>query len=91
MEESVGKITLPTIRFITKQIISACAYLHSNYVMHRDLKPDNILICRKTKVIKVSDLGFARIFTHAITTSARPANYTFPIQVLILLSSQLQF
>jgi serine/threonine protein kinase len=91
MKESIGKITIPTIRFITKQIVSAVAYLHSNYVMHRDLKPDNILICRESKVIKISDLGFARVFTHAITTNAQPANYTFPIQVLIPLTSQQEF
>jgi len=45
---------------ILKQIVNAMIYANSLKIMHRDLKPQNILI--HNKVIKIGDLGYARIF-----------------------------
>jgi serine/threonine protein kinase len=44
------------------QILSAIAYCHKHLVMHRDLKPDNILV-DKNGLIKLADFGLARSFT----------------------------
>ena len=77
-------LTLGRIRFITRQILDACCYLHSNHVMHRDLKPDNILICCSTGVIKVADFGYARTFSHVITPTACLFKYSFPVQVCVM-------
>ncbi|KAK8829388.1 hypothetical protein WA577_004653 [Blastocystis sp. JDR] len=58
-------IPFPIIRNFMWQIISATAYLHSNWVMHRDLKPTNLLImdnATQCGVIKVTDFGLARSF-----------------------------
>lgn len=63
---SCGKpIPLPIIRNFMWQILKATAYLHSNWVMHRDLKPTNLLIvdnAAQCGVIKVTDFGLARTF-----------------------------
>ena len=61
------------IAVIFKQILSGLAYLHSNNIVHRDLKLENILIheIEKSKTtgedlfnIKIIDFGTARIFNN---------------------------
>ncbi|XP_022778874.1 serine/threonine-protein kinase PDIK1L-like, partial [Stylophora pistillata] len=42
-----------------KQMASAVAYLHSQNVVHRDLKPDNVLLT-STEDVKLGDFGLAR-------------------------------
>ena len=45
------------IKCIMKQILSGLGYLHQNWVMHRDLKPDNMVI-DETGTIKIILLKF---------------------------------
>lgn len=42
--ERAGSLSEDTVRFYVAEIASALAYLHENRIMHRDLKPDNILL-----------------------------------------------
>jgi len=53
--------TLPEseVQEIAKQLVRALYYLHSNRIIHRDMKPQNILIGAHGRV-KVCDFGFAR-------------------------------
>jgi len=45
-----------------KQICRGLRYAHNNNVVHRDIKPQNILI-DKSNVVKLSDFGIAKIFS----------------------------
>ena len=70
--EQVNNIFSETqIAVMFRQIFSGLAYLHSNNVIHRDLKLENILIQEKEKsketnedlfILKIIDFGTAKIF-----------------------------
>jgi serine/threonine protein kinase len=49
------------------QIIKGIAFCHSHRVLHRDLKPQNLLIDRKG-AIKLADFGLARAFNLPVRT-----------------------
>ena len=44
----------------TKQICQCMNYMHSQSIVHRDIKPDNILLTKNKTFIKVCDFGFTR-------------------------------
>uniref|UniRef100_A0A3B5LEQ6 non-specific serine/threonine protein kinase n=1 Tax=Xiphophorus couchianus TaxID=32473 RepID=A0A3B5LEQ6_9TELE len=47
------------VREIACQLVSALYYLHSHRILHRDMKPQNILL-GKSGEVKLCDFGFAR-------------------------------
>ncbi|EPY20964.1 fused, partial [Strigomonas culicis] len=51
------------VRKIAKQLVQALNYLHSNRIIHRDMKPQNILI-GQNGAVKLADFGFARSMSY---------------------------
>ncbi|CAH9087054.1 unnamed protein product [Cuscuta europaea] len=52
-----------TIKSLLYQLCKGMAFCHGRGVLHRDLKPHNLLMDRKTSMLKIADLGLARAFT----------------------------
>lgn len=50
------------------QILRGIAYCHSHRVLHRDLKPQNLLIDRRNNLLKLADFGLARAFGIPVRT-----------------------
>ncbi|NXP77191.1 STK36 kinase, partial [Ramphastos sulfuratus] len=57
--EDDGSLPENQVQTIAAQLVSALYYLHSHRILHRDMKPQNILL-DKDGVVKLCDFGFAR-------------------------------
>ena len=54
-------LPLPTVLEIGASIAEALAYAHANHVVHRDVKPANVMYDPESGALKVTDFGIARI------------------------------
>lgn len=57
-----GRMSEPEAKRIFSQIVSAVSYCHSQGVVHRDLKAENLLLDHNLN-IKLADFGFSNQFT----------------------------
>ncbi|XP_039568950.1 cyclin-dependent kinase 2 [Passer montanus] len=71
---SLSGIALPLIKSYLFQLLQGLAFCHAHRVLHRDLKPQNLLINAEGS-IKLADFGLARAFgvpvrtyTHEVVT-----------------------
>jgi serine/threonine protein kinase len=55
-----GVLSTDETRRITREVADALAYAHERGVVHRDIKPDNILLDAATGRTMVTDFGIAR-------------------------------
>lgn len=67
------------------QILRGIAYCHSHRVLHRDLKPQNLLIDRRTNALKLADFGLARAFGIPVRT------FTHEVQTWFFVLSEIRW
>ncbi|MEG0371112.1 MAG: Stk1 family PASTA domain-containing Ser/Thr kinase, partial [Clostridium sp.] len=65
-----GKLEYPKVLDIVKQISKALEHVHKNGVVHRDIKPHNILIT-EDGIVKVADFGIARAVSGSTMTNTK--------------------
>ncbi|CAK4078179.1 unnamed protein product [Aphanomyces euteiches] len=74
MDKTLGTVDPMLIKAYMYQLLKGLAFCHSRGVMHRDLKPQNLLVS-ETGTLKIADFGLARAFsmptrkyTHEVVT-----------------------
>ncbi len=60
-------LPIETVLEIVAEIAGALGYAHEQDVVHRDIKPGNLMYHPKTKVLKIADFGIARITSNSST------------------------
>ncbi|CAH0599420.1 unnamed protein product [Chrysodeixis includens] len=67
------KFSLGEIKKVMQQLLNGLYYIHSNKILHRDMKAANILIT-KSGILKLTDFGLARAFS--VAKSGQVNKYT---------------
>lgn len=67
--QNEGKLEEYTALDIAKQIAQALGAAHRNGIIHRDIKPHNILISKDGRIVKVADFGIAKAVSSSTMTN----------------------
>lgn len=66
-QHQYGGLDPPLIKSFMYQLLRGIAFIHDNRVLHRDLKPQNLLTSTKGE-LKIGDFGLARAFGIPVNT-----------------------
>src|SRR4051794_659519 len=81
-------LPVKTIVALGIQLVQALDYAHRKGIVHRDVKPGNIMMLNDTNTLKVADFGICRIDNSDVTQATQVGNvlgtpnYMSPEQVL---------
>lgn len=64
-----GKLSVGDALFVTLRVADALNYAHELNLVHRDIKPDNVLVTKKG-IVKVADLGLAKPMNDDLSMTA---------------------
>lgn len=78
------KLSVGEIKYYMYAILKGLAYAHSKGIMHRDIKPHNIIIDPHNKQLKIIDWGLAEIYSPNTDYSVRVASRFFKGPELLL-------
>lgn len=74
-QESRNHLPIPAIKYISRCLSKALLHCHSLNIIHRDVKPHNVLVSRDLAKVKLADFGLARwahdprkTLTHEVVT-----------------------
>lgn len=74
MDELGGPLPLPQIKSFLFQLLRGIAFCHDQRVLHRDLKPQNLLLNSRGQ-LKLADFGLARAFGIPVYTFSNEVRF----------------
>ena len=78
-----GKLTRPLARKFIRETCSALQYIHSKQLIHKDIKPNNILVTYNGNNVKIIDFGLADCDDYAmLKIPAGTRKYLAPEQLV---------
>jgi TPR repeat protein len=81
---SRGRLTLAEIARVMNDLLAALQHAHERGVVHRDIKPGNLMLCDDDGRLKVADFGIAKTADSELTRTGEllgTAAYMSPEQV----------
>ena len=63
---------------ILRQLVSGLKYMHEKRILHRDLKTQNIFMTSRPQLVKIGDLGIAKVMTTNNQTVVGTCSYISP-------------
>lgn len=78
------KFTLKTLQNYMRELLRALDFIHSKGVVHRDIKPQNVLYSFKSQKMKIIDFGLAEFYHPDKQLSPRVASKYFKAPELLL-------
>lgn len=89
--ELYPRLGLDDIREYTRQLLEGLDYMHSRGVMHRDIKPFNVLINPATKQLKIIDFGLAEYYFPSKENNTKVASLYYKAPELYLSNTQYDY
>jgi tRNA A-37 threonylcarbamoyl transferase component Bud32 len=85
--KEIGRYPEDKAKIVVRSILSAIQYMHEQNAVHRDLKPDNIVLMSTANLtdVKLTDFGFSKLSTLVNTPSLSSLSncgffmYIFPL------------
>jgi len=72
--------TIEDVKYYSRKILETLAYVHTRGIMHRDIKPQNIVINHTTKEVRIIDWGLAEYYIpqHSYSIGVGSMSYKAP-------------
>lgn len=78
------KLNSHDIKFYLHCILKGLEHAHSKNIMHRDIKPHNIIIDHKLKKLKIIDWGLSEVYSENVEYSVRVSTRYYKAPELLL-------
>jgi serine/threonine protein kinase, bacterial len=67
-----GSLSETAVKDIILSLLSVLDYIHSKGIIHRDIKPDNIILCSSTSKPVLIDFGAVKATIHSVVSPRNP-------------------